>query len=393
MGNSNSSSSSGSSRRRSSSSGGSSRGSGGGAGEGTGGGAGRAGPPAVVAPGSGQNLCRCPQCERRLVVPPGAPVFQCPGCRTTLSMGGDAAAVAAAAAAAAGGGSGGQGGGGAMGMPPSESGMLRVQCIRCRRTVGMPTNLPPGARPVCPCGQPLPSGIDSLISMLLNGSGISGGDDGGGGMGGMGGAGGAPMRRQRSESGASETLIRSLPSYPYKAPPPKKKRAEGAAAAAAAGVVVVGATPPMSPPAADAGGGTMVIMPPAEATADDGGSVGATDEPAGATGTEGAKGAAEAAGAAEAEAEAERERQRMQRQRQQQEEDEEGPCCTVCLCEFEEGEEMTTLPCLHSFHKECCTQWLREKSTCPMCNVDLVKLIQQQEAQTRELMGGLQFDD
>jgi hypothetical protein len=297
-------------------------------------------------------------------------------------MGGDAAAVAAAAAAAAGG-SGGQGGGGGGGggrvMPPSESGMLRVQCIRCRRTVGMPTNLPPGARPMCPCGQPLPSGIDSLISMLLNGAGISGSD--GGGVGGMGGAGGAP-RRQRSESGASETLIRSLPSYPYKAPPPKKKRAEGAAAAAA--------VPPVPPPA-DAGGGTMVIMPPAEVTANDGGSAGADDEPAGAAGMEGATDAAATAGAAEAKAE--RERQRQQRQRQQQEEDEEGPCCTVCLCEFEEGEEMTTLPCLHSFHKECCTQWLREKSTCPMCNVDLVKLIQQQEAQTRELMGGLQFDD
>ena len=55
--------------------------------------------------------------------------------------------------------------------------------------------------------------------------------------------------------------------------------------------------------------------------------------------------------------------------------DEEEPSCTICLCEFEEGEAMTTLPCLHLFHKRCIDRWLlvsqrhRDRS-CPLCKMD-----------------------
>ena len=72
--------------------------------------------------------------------------------------------------------------------------------------------------------------------------------------------------------------------------------------------------------------------------------------------------------------------------------DEEDPTCTICLCEFEEGEDMTTLPCLHLFHKECLEQWLREKGTCPMCNIGVEELLRrQQEAEQRLLQeAGLQ---
>ena len=147
----------------------------------------------------------------------------------------------------------------------------------------------------------------------------------------------------------SETLIRSVPSSPYQ-PPPKKTRSTAAAAP----------TPP------SAGEGTVVT----------GMSGAAEGEAAGLSERAAAEAVVAAADAADA----------------AKDEDEE-PSCTICLCEFEVGEMMSVLPCLHSFHKECCDQWLREKSVCPMCNVDLVKLIKQQEAQTRELMGGLDFDD
>ena len=31
------------------------------------------------------------------------------------------------------------------------------------------------------------------------------------------------------------------------------------------------------------------------------------------------------------------------------------------------GDELTTLPCFHSFHTACCRQWLQQSGTCPVC--------------------------
>jgi len=41
--------------------------------------------------------------------------------------------------------------------------------------------------------------------------------------------------------------------------------------------------------------------------------------------------------------------------------------CAVCLCEFEEGEQLRRLPCGHHFHKRCVDQWLRRSKKCPLC--------------------------
>jgi len=42
--------------------------------------------------------------------------------------------------------------------------------------------------------------------------------------------------------------------------------------------------------------------------------------------------------------------------------------CRICLCDFEDGEELVTLPCLHFFHKDEIYKWLLEdKPVCPMC--------------------------
>ena len=41
--------------------------------------------------------------------------------------------------------------------------------------------------------------------------------------------------------------------------------------------------------------------------------------------------------------------------------------CQVCQCEYEEDEEMKTLPCKHHFHPECIDQWLKDHPTCCIC--------------------------
>ncbi|KAG6665768.1 hypothetical protein CIPAW_02G183000 [Carya illinoinensis] len=41
--------------------------------------------------------------------------------------------------------------------------------------------------------------------------------------------------------------------------------------------------------------------------------------------------------------------------------------CAVCLCEFEDDEELTLPACRHSFHVPCIDMWLYSHSTCPIC--------------------------
>jgi hypothetical protein len=41
--------------------------------------------------------------------------------------------------------------------------------------------------------------------------------------------------------------------------------------------------------------------------------------------------------------------------------------CSVCMSEFECGDEAVVLDCLHPFHRDCVLPWLRSTSTCPTC--------------------------
>ncbi|KAG0002395.1 hypothetical protein BGZ79_003076 [Entomortierella chlamydospora] len=45
--------------------------------------------------------------------------------------------------------------------------------------------------------------------------------------------------------------------------------------------------------------------------------------------------------------------------------------CPICLCEYEDLEELRRLPCDHYFHKECVDEWLKLKRTCPLCKCDV----------------------
>nr|ACU16109.1 unknown [Glycine max] len=44
--------------------------------------------------------------------------------------------------------------------------------------------------------------------------------------------------------------------------------------------------------------------------------------------------------------------------------------CCVCLCRFEDNQEVSELPCKHYFHRGCLDKWFEfdnKHSTCPLC--------------------------
>lgn len=41
--------------------------------------------------------------------------------------------------------------------------------------------------------------------------------------------------------------------------------------------------------------------------------------------------------------------------------------CAVCLCPWEVGDEVRTLPCLHRLHTACIDPWLKQNAICPIC--------------------------
>eukprot|EP01118_Nematostelium_gracile_P006216 TRINITY_DN2002_c0_g1_i1.p1 TRINITY_DN2002_c0_g1~~TRINITY_DN2002_c0_g1_i1.p1 ORF type:complete len:327 (-),score=68.80 TRINITY_DN2002_c0_g1_i1:84-944(-) len=45
--------------------------------------------------------------------------------------------------------------------------------------------------------------------------------------------------------------------------------------------------------------------------------------------------------------------------------------CGICLCEYENGEEIRYLKCNHHFHSECIMEWLVKNMTCPFCKQNI----------------------
>lgn len=44
-----------------------------------------------------------------------------------------------------------------------------------------------------------------------------------------------------------------------------------------------------------------------------------------------------------------------------------GLTCSICLGEYEDGQEFVTLACMHNFHKSCIDPWLAIQHNCPNC--------------------------
>jgi len=60
--------------------------------------------------------------------------------------------------------------------------------------------------------------------------------------------------------------------------------------------------------------------------------------------------------------------------------DDEEPSCSICLCEYENGETVTKLPCNHIYHESCLSSWTESHVRCPLCNYDLMTGFEQPES-------------
>jgi hypothetical protein len=45
--------------------------------------------------------------------------------------------------------------------------------------------------------------------------------------------------------------------------------------------------------------------------------------------------------------------------------------CPLCMSEFEAGEIIVSMPCLHSFHEECVKDWFFKSAECPVCEINV----------------------
>ena len=47
--------------------------------------------------------------------------------------------------------------------------------------------------------------------------------------------------------------------------------------------------------------------------------------------------------------------------------------CIICLSDFDIGDKVTSLPCLHFFHTDCIKSWLQSKNHCPICKYEITE--------------------
>ena len=45
--------------------------------------------------------------------------------------------------------------------------------------------------------------------------------------------------------------------------------------------------------------------------------------------------------------------------------------CVICLCDYEENDNIRVLKCKHYFHASCCDEWLGINKICPLCQQDI----------------------
>ncbi|KAF9375678.1 hypothetical protein BGX21_003726 [Mortierella sp. AD011] len=61
--------------------------------------------------------------------------------------------------------------------------------------------------------------------------------------------------------------------------------------------------------------------------------------------------------------------------------------CAICLCDYEDDEELRKMSCRHYFHKDCVDEWLRLNRNCPLCKRDIEELASETSAAATEATG------
>ncbi|GMH89438.1 hypothetical protein TL16_g11457 [Triparma laevis f. inornata] len=61
----------------------------------------------------------------------------------------------------------------------------------------------------------------------------------------------------------------------------------------------------------------------------------------------------------------------------------EGETCSICLCDFCQGDQIRELPCSHIFHPECVDTWLKRNSSCPACRQSIRTMQRANEVRER----------
>jgi len=61
------------------------------------------------------------------------------------------------------------------------------------------------------------------------------------------------------------------------------------------------------------------------------------------------------------------------------------PSCSICLCEYEEDDRVTWLPCSHSYHTSCVVSWLKNSLICPICKDNVKRSLLKTLSLYREL--------
>ena len=46
--------------------------------------------------------------------------------------------------------------------------------------------------------------------------------------------------------------------------------------------------------------------------------------------------------------------------------------CSICLEKYKLNDKIISLPCSHSFHKDCLNLWLKKNNTCPQCRENII---------------------
>ncbi|KAK4534640.1 hypothetical protein CDCA_CDCA02G0665 [Cyanidium caldarium] len=57
--------------------------------------------------------------------------------------------------------------------------------------------------------------------------------------------------------------------------------------------------------------------------------------------------------------------------------------CAVCLCEYQRGDRLRRLPCMHAFHVDCIDPWLLSDCRCPIDKYSVVSGLEDAESQRK----------